>query len=178
MENRKSYYRIQMICIIICMLSACNGGTALPALTAISTLTTTSTPIPPFVQWASGAMADSVLVGQPVGRPNTLRCGTISTLGDAKLLDVYFDQPVIPSSINIHMTTEMPADVVIQLLDADGNPHDVDFLFAQTITECPFVYKTTIENYSKPIAGIRISAVNEFLENWDMIDAVELIGTE
>ncbi len=176
MQKQKFYYRIQMVCTIIFVLSACDGGTALPTQTVTPTLTATTTPIPLVVQWASGALADSMLVGQTVGKPNTLRCGTISTLDDAKILDVYFDQPVIPSSINIHMTAEMLSNVVIQLLDVDSNPQDVDFLFEQTITECPFVYKTAIENYGKPIVGIRISAANGFLENWDAIDAIELVG--
>lgn len=177
MEKRKPHYRIQMICTIsIFMLLACNVGTALPTITAIPTLTPTITPIPFVSQWVSGALADSVLVGQPVGKPNTLRCGTISTLGDAKVLDLYFDQPVIPSSINIHITSEMLPNAVIQLIDADGTPQDADFSLEQTVTECPFAYGTEIKDYGKPIVGIRISAVNGLLENWDAIDAVELVG--
>ncbi len=176
MKRQKPYYRIQMICTILFALSACNGGAALPAPTATPTSIPTSTAIPPFAQWASGALADSRLVGQTVGKPNTLRCGTLSVLGHARSLDVYFDQPVIPSMINIHITDEMQPDVVIQLLDADNRPHNLDFSLEQTVTECPYVYKTAIENYGEPIIGIRISAANGLLENWDAIDAVELVG--
>ncbi|HET7144541.1 MAG TPA: hypothetical protein VFI68_11020 [Anaerolineales bacterium] len=176
MKKQKYYFRLTTIFFFIFVLSACNGSSSFPALTAAPPPTSLSTPLPLVAQWASGALADSVLVGQTIGRPNTLRCGTISTMGDAKVLDVYFDQPVVPSSINIHMTEEMPADIVIQLLDADGKSHSVDFLFDQIITECPFVYKTAIENYGEPIAGIRISAANGFLEDWDAIDAIELVG--
>ncbi|MBC7879453.1 MAG: hypothetical protein H7Y59_19975 [Anaerolineales bacterium] len=173
---KKQNFYFQIICTITFALVACNSSTALPTPPAASTGTPTITPIPLVAQWASGALADSMLVGQTVGRPNTLRCGTISTLGDAKLLDVYFDQPVIPSSINIHVTSEIPSDLVIQFLDADRKPQDVDFSLEQSVTECPFVYTTAIKDYSDPIVGIRISAASGLLEDWDAIDAVELIG--
>lgn len=175
MNKQKIYYRIQMICTLIFALSACDGVTALPTLP--TTPTRTLTPIPLVSQWASGAVADSVLVGQTVGRPNTLRCGTISTLEDAKFLDVYFNQPVIPSLVNIYITMEMSSEVVIQFLDTEGNSHDVDFSLEQTITECPFAYTATINNYGNPIVGIRIAAASGFLENWDAIDAIELVGS-
>lgn len=176
MKKQRYYYRILMTCTIIFVLSACDGVAAvLP--TATVTPPPTSTPIPLFSQWASGAMADLRLVGQTVGRPNTLRCGTISALGEAKTLDVYFDQPVIPSSVNIHITSEIPGDIVFQWLDAGGNAHDADFLFEQMVTDCPFAYHAEVEDYSQPVIGIRISAENGFLENWESIDAVELTGT-
>ncbi len=89
MKKQKSSYRMYLLCVIIFMM-ACNGSAALPTLTVTPSPSPTSTPIPPFTQWVSGAMADSKLVGQPVGRPNTLRCGTLSVMGDAEVLDVYF----------------------------------------------------------------------------------------
>ncbi len=137
----------------------------------------TATQIPPEIkQWVSGAAADSVITGMPVGRPNTLICRESSESKEAASLDVYFDQPVIPSSADVHMVAELPSNATIQLLDADGNAHDVDFSLKQTGSECPFLYQITFSGYGEPAAGIRITSTEDFLENWNSIDAIEMTG--
>lgn len=164
-----------MVCIIFFVL-ACNFGAVPSTVSPAPPLTATETPLPSLAQWASGALADSVITGIPVGKPNTLICREFFKTESKVSLDVYFDQPVIPSSANIHMLGELPDEAIFQLLDADGNARDVNFSVEQKVAECPFQYQVTFSDFEEPIAGIRITSTKEFLENWNLVDAVEMTG--
>jgi hypothetical protein len=166
---------LKLLSIMVCLVLLVGLGCATPQSEGLPTATPTATA--QIKQWASGARAGSIITGIPVGKPNTLICMASAHAEQAESLDIYFDQPVVPSVADLHMLAELSADVTIQLLDSDGNAHDVDYSVEQTHAECPFLYQVKFSGYDKPIAGIRMTSSGEFFEDWNSIDAIEMTGT-
>jgi len=153
-------------------LFACQSSSA-----TIPSRTSTNAEAPPELkQWASRALADSTPSGISVGRPNTLICSGIAAPFSARSLEIYFDQPVVPSEAYIHAVAKLSAETRVQLIELEGGVYEVDLALGVFGEDCPFTYDLQLDGYDGPVIGLRISAGGDYLENWNAVDAVELVG--
>ena len=140
-------------------------------------------------QWATSATASSQYgdtswsAMQATGAPNSFMCGDLvtawasATSTEEASLTVMFDVPVIPSQVNIHQSYNPGAITGIDLLPADGSG-------AITVTDsgdpgggpCPGVLTIDILGEAPPINGVTIYLDQSITNNWNEIDAVELVG--
>ena len=136
------------------------------------------TPTPDVVrQWGKRARADSSYeVYIPVGRPNTLTCWVQPSTAEVATLDVYFEQPVWPRAIELHLLRELDPDLSFELIDSDGQPFEAAFAVERTSTRCPWIYRLAVDGSENPVIGLHIGSRSGLLGAWNAIDAVELIG--
>jgi len=130
-----------------------------------------------MAQWAFGALADSTVVGLPVGEPNTTTCSS-STSGwkAVESLDIYFKQPVVPSEANIFTKAELPPGTTVKLIGFNENVDDAEYELNMTDAECPLAYNVQIDEYDDPVIGLRITSKTKLFKNWEVVDGVEMIG--
>jgi hypothetical protein len=154
-----------------------------------------ATPVPqaePIRQWASSADGTSQYgdvswsFSQVTGEPDTEACGDNGSAWAGKdstsreILRVFFDEPVIPSEINIYQTFNPGAIVQIDIGNSD-NPDRVLPLpnSADPVgnTDCPGVFSYDVSGVTAPIDIVVIYLDQSLTGNWNEIDAVELVGT-
>lgn len=145
----------------------------------------------PFNQWASSADGSSEYgtdawgFAQATGEPNTTICGDSSSAWAAasstskETLAVGFDQPVIPSQINIHQTYNPGSIIRVELVNTETGdvteiPESAD---PPGNTECPGVFTLNIEDIDTPVDAVIIYFDQSIGGGWNEIDAVELVGT-
>jgi hypothetical protein len=140
-------------------------------------------------QWASSARASSEYdnpdwsAGQATGAPDTLECGDKPTAwasyGDTSVewLEVGYDTPLTPTQINIY-ESHTPTQVVrVEVLDTQGNYHQVYTAEPRMAAECPYVLSVPVQGAEYQASGVKITVDQSQLElPWDEIDAVELVG--
>jgi hypothetical protein len=167
---------------------------ALVAPTATSTFPT-ATPVPAaqtIRQWASSATGtseygtDDWSFAQATGRANTPICDDVGTAWASDdstgraVLQVSFDQPVIPSQINIYQSFN-PGAIVEVDVGSSANPNKVLPLpnSADPVghTECPGVFSLDVSGVDTPVDFVVIYLDQSLTGNWNEIDAVELVGT-
>lgn len=142
-------------------------------------------------QWASDASAtsqygnESWSAAQATGAPDTDSCGDIRTAWASATstgldtLTVDFDEPVIPSQINIYQTYNPGSIVsvqvansresaVIQLDNSEDPPGN---------TDCPGIFTIDIDDIDAPVDRVFITVDQSIGGSWNEIDAVELVGT-
>ncbi|NPV67006.1 MAG: hypothetical protein HPY64_07670 [Anaerolineae bacterium] len=150
-------------------------------------------------QWAIRAEATSQYASsswsaqQATGAPNTATCGDNSTAWASATatgqdaLTVYYATPVIPTQINIYQTFNPGAIVLVEVLPADGSAPIPVFRGYDLTTACPGVLTVdvgaTVEPVVPPGGGapvdtVRITLDQALINNWNEIDAVELVGTD
>ncbi len=160
--------------------------------TAPIPVATTAPKVKAIRQWASSADGssqygkDAWSFGQATGAPDTETCGDNGTAwaGESstsrEILQVFFDQPVIPSQINIYQTYNPGAIVQIDVGNSD-NPDRVlpldNSADAPGNTDCPGVFAYDVSGVDMPIDFVVIYVDQSLTGNWDEIDAVELVGT-
>ena len=162
-------------------------ATALPAATA-----TPITSAKPIRQWATYAVAtsqygdDQWSASQATGKPNTEACGDQGTAWASEdstgraVLRVAFDQPVLPSQINIYQSFTPGAIVEVDVGNSSHMdkvmplPHSADPVGN---TACPGVFSLDVSGVDTPIDFIAIYIDQSLTGNWNEIDAVELVGT-
>jgi hypothetical protein len=140
-------------------------------------------------QWAFEAEASSEYgstdwaASQATGTPNTPNCGDVGTAWAASKQDtrewinLYYTQPVVPTEIHI-IETYYPNQVVqVDLIDMQGQfvtiytgePKQVD-------SPCPFILSIPVNKGDLLVQGLRITIDQSVIQNWNEIDAVELVG--
>ncbi len=151
-------------------------------------------PPQPLRQWASSAdgtseySPDGWSFEQATGAPNTAECGDHSTAWASKssaqraTLVLYFDQPVIPSQINIYesynpgaithigVASSAAPDSVLPLPNSADNPG---------ATGCPGIFSLNVSgiNVNTPVDVVVLYLDQTITKRWNEIDAVELVGT-
>jgi hypothetical protein len=147
--------------------------------------------VEPIRQWASHADGSSEYgeqrwgFEQATGEPNTKACGDNDTAwagassSGREYLRVFFDEPVIPSQINIYQTYNPGAivaiDVGVSTIDRVLTlPDSAD---PQGSTDCPGVFSYDVSGVTTPIDFVVIYIDQSLTGNWNEIDAVELVGT-
>jgi hypothetical protein len=140
-------------------------------------------------QWASSASATSEFsndewsASQATGEPDTDDCEDANTAWASKEQDtleeltVFFDDPVIPTEVNIHQNFGRGSITEIELIPNDGSRNirmrgtadDED-------DECPGVFSVRIDDVEDAIIGVVITVDQRDAGKWNEIDAVELVG--
>ncbi len=150
-------------------------------------------------QWAIRAEATSQYTSsswsaqQAAGAPDTPACGDNSTAWASATatgqdaLTLYYATPVIPTQINVHQTFNPGAIVLVEVLPADGSAPIPVFSGRDTTTACPGVFSVDVgatvgpvipPGGGAPVNAVRITLDQSLTNNWNEIDAVELIGTD
>ena len=142
----------------------------------------------PTRQWASEAHASSEYdnpkwsAQQATGIPDTPECGDQSTAWASEdkygleWLEVYYENPVEPTDINIY-ETHTPSQIVrVELIDLQGTYHEV-YTAQPEITDCPYILSIPVKKAGYLAVGVRVTVDQSQLNlPWDEIDAVELVG--
>ncbi len=138
-------------------------------------------------QWGVGASASSQFGDedwspiQAAGAPDTSECtdapsAWASMMGSGEeWLEVYYETAVEPSEVNIYQTYGATQITKVELLDTNGNYHEI-YTGKPSETECPFVMQIGIADWDYEAMAVKISFDESFLNYWNEIDAVELVG--
>ena len=123
---------------------------------------------------------------QATGEPDTDSCGDLGTAwasqdstGKAMLL-MEFDEPVIPTQINIYQTFNPGSITRVDVGSSATSewmkmlPNSVD---APGNTPCPGVFTVDIDGADMAVDLVRIYLDQSIGGSWNEIDAVELVGT-
>jgi hypothetical protein len=142
-----------------------------------------------LTQWASSAEATSSFgdiswsPDQATGEPDTDTCGDNGTAWASRSptgedsLTLYYDEAVFPTQINIYQTFNPGAIISVELLPTDGSdPIEIENS-ADSGTACPGIFTLDLDlDDTTPINGVRINLDQTITNNWNEIDAVELVG--
>jgi hypothetical protein len=196
------------ICMIFLALTssilACSLGQPQPTPTQVPTVTRlapTNTAEPTITQatagdlirqWASAGEAtsefgaDSWSAQQAAGAPDSLTCGdqvsawaSATSTGVDSITLYFYDQPVIPTEINIIQSYNPSQVVKVELLDPYGEYYDAIIYEAEPIAtaECPYTLSIPVTGIDYLVMGVRITIDQSVLGlGWNEIDAVELVG--
>jgi len=140
-------------------------------------------------QWASSAEATSEFSSrgwtaeEATGEPNVESCEDNSSAWASEEKDgvdeltVFFDSPVIPTELNIHQNFGRGSIDGVELIPEDGsrNIRIRDAVDDQD-DECPGVFTVEFDDIEDPVIGVIIAVDQRRLEEWNEIDAVELVG--
>jgi hypothetical protein len=140
-------------------------------------------------QWATSASAtsqysdDSWSAGQATGEPDTFDCGDRTTAWASQtstgrdVLTVMFAEAVIPTSVHIYQSYNPGAITGIELIPADGGPPiEVTNSADPGGIPCPGVLIVDILSAVPLVNGVNIHLDQTITQNWNEIDAVQLIG--
>ena len=140
-------------------------------------------------QWAVSATASSEygVTGwsamQATGAPDTPECGDYTTAwasegyDTAEWIELDYDTPVLPTEINIYQTYNPNQVIQVELRDLEGNYQTVYLGTPQDESDdCPFVLSISTEGIDWQVDGVRITINQSEFEDWNEIDAVELVG--
>lgn len=140
-------------------------------------------------QWASSATASSQYgdpdwaAHQATGAPDTLDCGDLETAWASlepdgiDWLEVGYDTPLYPTEVHIYESHTPSQITLVEILDAEGNYHEVYSAVPVMKIDCPWVLSIEVEDADYLGVAVRITVDQSVIEfPWDEIDAVELVG--
>lgn len=140
-------------------------------------------------QWASEATGSSQYgeegysFMQATGSPDVDTCGDndkawTAAGGDTEeMLELVFDEAVIPWEINIYQTYNPGSIVAVELVTETGEIIELeDSADPLGNTPCPGIFTLDIEDVEVPVNGVIIYLDQTEIANWNEIDAVELVG--
>ena len=141
-------------------------------------------------QWASKATATSQYsemegwqAFQATGEPDTLECGDIPTAWESATADgqdtltVMFTEAVFPTEVHIHQNWNPGAIVEVRLVPDDGSEAIVIPGSADTdVEDCPHIFSLEIDPGAPLVSAVEIDVDQTITDNWNAIDAVELVG--
>jgi len=190
-----------LVLALLLSVLACSIGTPKPTATPVPTATRVvpTKTTPPVVNmgelvrsWASAGEAtssfgtDSWGANQAAGAPDTLTCGdhmsawaSSSSSGVDSITLYFYDQPVIPTEVNIVQNFNPSQIVKVELLDAYGQYYDATIYEAapEAVGQCPVTLSIPVTGIDYLVMGVRISIDQSVLGlGWNEIDAVELVG--
>jgi hypothetical protein len=156
----------------------------------INSVQATDDVLPIVRQWATAAEAtsqygdDSWSAMQATGAPDTEECGDIpsawasaSSTGEDVLLLTY-DDAVVPTEVLIHQTYNPGAITRVELaLSTDDATYVIeDSDDPPGNTDCPGVFEVDASPIDTPVDTVIIYLDQTITEDWNEIDAVELVG--
>jgi len=140
-------------------------------------------------QWASSAAASSEYsdpdwaAKQATGAPDTPDCGDRETAWASMepdtidWLEVGYDSAVTPTEVNIYESHTPSQVALVELIDINGDYHEVYSAVPEMKIDCPYILSIQIEDADFVAAGIKITVDQSVIElPWGEIDAVELVG--
>jgi hypothetical protein len=165
--------------IAFVLLSVVLGLVLIPGLSA-------QTEVDPIRQWAIAAEASSQYgdsdwsAAQATGAPDTATCGDLPTAWASSSstgqdsLTVYFEQPVFATAVDIYQTYNPGAIIQVTLIAPDGDESAVP-KSADSDTPCPGTFELSFPPEFF-VQAVRIDLDQTRTNNWNEIDAVELVG--
>jgi len=140
-------------------------------------------------QWAAYARASSEFSSiqfsaqQVRGAPDTMACGDFETAWKSadqfskEWLEVYFEQPITPTQLDIYETNHPSQITLVEILDESGGEHTI-YSGQPEESDCPSILSISIKDAGYRAFGVRITVDQSQLDlPWAMIDAVELLGS-
>ena len=140
-------------------------------------------------QWAVYALASSWYgtgtnwsPTQATGAPNVDSCADDASAwaslgsGTVEWLELTYATPVNPTQVNIVQNYNPSYVVKVELLDTNGNYHEVYSGNGAEADTCPFTLSIPIETVGYQALGVKITIDQSTLKDWNEIDAVELVG--
>ena len=140
-------------------------------------------------QWAVSATASSEYgdtgwaAMQATGAPDTPECGDYTTAwasegyDTVEWIELDYDTPVLPTEVNIYQTYNPNQVIQVALRDLEGDYQTVYLGTPQDESDdCPFVLSIPIEGIDWQVDGVKITIDQTEFEDWNEIDAVELVG--
>jgi hypothetical protein len=139
-------------------------------------------------QWATSAVASSEYGAsdwsamQATGAPNTPECGdqttawASATAGTEEWIELTYGTLVYPTQVNIYQTYYPNQVVKVELIDSASEYHVIYTGEPESIEQCPYVLSIQVKDADYPVAGVRITIDQMEVQDWNEIDAVELVG--
>ncbi len=139
-------------------------------------------------QWATFATASSEYgdpewaAFQATGAPDTFECGDYRTAwassssSTVEWIELTYATPVYPTEVNIIQTYNPNQVLFVDLLDVDGEYHDVYLGEPGEVSECPYTLSIPVEYADYQVIAVKITIDQSVLGSWNEIDAVELVG--
>ncbi|MBN1811120.1 MAG: hypothetical protein JXA14_04720 [Anaerolineae bacterium] len=139
-------------------------------------------------QWAISAVASSEYGAsdwsamQATGAPNTPECGdqvtawASATAGTEEWIELTYATFVHPMQVNIFQTYYPNQVVKVELIDSVSGYHVIYTGAPEQLDTCPYVLSIPVKNADYIVAGIRITIDQSVVQDWNEIDAVELVG--
>ena len=100
------------------------------------------------------------------------------TRDPAAYLQVFYEQPVLPTQVNIHLVYYFSGIVSVSLIDLDGVAHEVYVGQPGPLDDCPTVLTIDIDDFPGLVYAVRIDVAMVEPDAWEItaVDAVELVG--
>ncbi len=142
----------------------------------------------PIRQWAISAAANSEYgtsdwsAMQATGAPDTSDCGdyvtawAAATAGTEEWIELTYATFVRPTEVNIVQSYNPNQVVKVELIDNVSGYHVIYTGEPKAVGECPCVLSIPVEGADYVVAGIRITIDQSAVQDWNEIDAVELVG--
>ena len=146
---------------------------------------------PPFQQWAATATAssqwsdESGAARQATGAPDVGPgvCGeddvhhawSSLTAGNGEWLELTYTTPVQPTMIRVYENWSPGSIVKVEVKDAAGQ-YTVVYAAQVTAPGCPHTLEIPVTEVMVRISAVRISVDQSAHQDWNEIDAVELVG--
>jgi hypothetical protein len=139
-------------------------------------------------QWAISAVASSEYGAsdwsaiQATGAPDTPECGdhvtawAAATAGTEEWIELTYATFVRPTEVNIVQSYNPNQVVKVELIDSVSDYHVIYAGEPKAMGECPYVLSIPVEGADYVVAGIRITIDQSAVQDWNEIDAVELVG--
>ncbi len=139
-------------------------------------------------QWATSAAASSEYGAsdwsamQATGAPDTPECGdqttawASATAGTEEWIELTYETLVYPTQVNIYQTYYPNQVVKVELIDSTSEYHVIYTGEPESIEQCPYVLSIPVKDADYLVAGIRITIDQTEAQDWNEIDAVELVG--
>jgi|GEM_PF-1042515 len=139
-------------------------------------------------QWATSAEATTEFspaewsASKATGAPNAMTvCGdsveawASLEVTESESLTLYYDTAVQPTQINIHQNYNPGAITSVELIPAEGDFTVPVANSADTSTTCPGVFTIDVQ-LDLEVIGVVINLDQTIVNDWNEIDAVELVG--
>jgi len=83
---------------------------------------------------------------------------------------------VLPTEVNIIQTYNPDQVLFVDLLDIEGEYHDIYLGEPRDKAECPYTLSIPVAGADYRVVGVKITIDQSVLGTWNEIDAVELVG--
>lgn len=140
-----------------------------------------------LMQWASAATASSEYesdrwsASQAIGPPNVSSCDDEASAWASAgpgldWLELQYQTPVRPQEIRIYEVWAPGSIVKVEVKDATGTYHTVYTASPKGGNGCLRTLTIPITTFAEPVAAVRLTLDQRTLNDWNEIDAVQLIG--
>jgi hypothetical protein len=107
----------------------------------------------------------------------TITAWAAATATTEEWIELTYATLVHPTEVNIIQSYNPNQVSKIELIDNVSGHHVIYTGEPEAMGECPYVLSIPVEGAGYVVTGIRITIDQSVLQDWNEIDAVELVGT-